>query len=353
MSRMNTRTPLPATRQLSLLRLVRATLASTPGTWTAGLLGTEDLPGDSPRQPMAVKVNVGSVTTGAAVSAALHRAGLVVRTRARGGLLVEPPVLADDRSNQGEAFGVEDGLALCMHLAAMGIEPDPRIRAEAPAEVVVDGTQYAPSWRALPGGSVVDGLDPDERDQASRDYEDVLDAITDSLALWWEDGCLWVGNAPDDVQPGLRLSMEGLTVESISSPGMHGIVRSHDLDSGELVVVWHGQPGSLADRQGLVSEATRIRQSSVRLVEDDDLGAIGQAVQDADLGGPAVGSKAWQAQVRPQLAELEARLVSLGNLIGGAEASRRRMDLSSLGLAHNDVDGCREALSVLRRQLGV
>jgi hypothetical protein len=58
--------------------------------------------------------------------------------------------------------------------------------------VLVDGTQYSPSWRALDGGHAVYRLDSATAVAA---YEETLDRATDDIGAYWEDGSLW---APSD-----------------------------------------------------------------------------------------------------------------------------------------------------------
>lgn len=69
--------------------------------------------------------------------------------------------------------------------------------AAGPA-LVLDGSMYAPSWRALHGGSCVwecaDGGSEDDHD-AIEVYTDTLDRGTDDLDLYWEEGCLFI-NVP-------------------------------------------------------------------------------------------------------------------------------------------------------------
>lgn len=67
--------------------------------------------------------------------------------------------------------------------------------------VVVDGTNYSPSWRALNGGARI----WEEADHDSHDaYLHVLDMATDSYGdgtdwyLSWDDGCLWLKRADDN-----------------------------------------------------------------------------------------------------------------------------------------------------------
>src|SRR4051812_14982471 len=69
--------------------------------------------------------------------------------------------------------------------------------------VIVDGTQYSPSWRALDGGFRVGRMGQNVTDvYTSMDiveaYESTLDAGTDALGLYWEDGCLWAPEEEDD-----------------------------------------------------------------------------------------------------------------------------------------------------------
>lgn len=72
--------------------------------------------------------------------------------------------------------------------------------------LIVDGTQYSPSWRALSGGYAVYALDQDH-DAEGRlvgAYEEQLDELTDQWSgrheetLAWEDGCLFVFGADFD-----------------------------------------------------------------------------------------------------------------------------------------------------------
>lgn len=55
------------------------------------------------------------------------------------------------------------------------------------APVIVDGSQFSPSWRALGGGGIVWEADDDVPELA---YIETLDAGTDMLGLYWEDGML-------------------------------------------------------------------------------------------------------------------------------------------------------------------
>lgn len=75
----------------------------------------------------------------------------------------------------------------------------------APGErsILCDGSAYSPSWRALSGGGQVWVLDVEGL--YSEAYTEALDAGTDDptrwgagLALYWEDGCLFVERARED-----------------------------------------------------------------------------------------------------------------------------------------------------------
>ena len=65
--------------------------------------------------------------------------------------------------------------------------------------LLVDGSAYSPSWRALDGGAAVWQATP-EHDGSSYDafdaYVDTLDRGTDELGCVWDEGCLWAPCAP-------------------------------------------------------------------------------------------------------------------------------------------------------------
>lgn len=72
-----------------------------------------------------------------------------------------------------------------------------RLAADGEGErvILVDGTQFSPSWRALPGGAQVYAMDDDTGTLCER-YEFALDEATvdlagDGFVIYWEDGCLW------------------------------------------------------------------------------------------------------------------------------------------------------------------
>lgn len=82
-----------------------------------------------------------------------------------------------------------------------------------PGECVVDGSMFSPSWRALDGGAEVwaaldyayspntTGINHPAIERAidaEEAYLETLDAGTDELGLYWEDGCLWVPAEDDD-----------------------------------------------------------------------------------------------------------------------------------------------------------
>lgn len=60
---------------------------------------------------------------------------------------------------------------------------------EAPGtQLIVDGSQYAPSWRTMSGGGRVYDLTEVECHMV---YEETLDEFTEAAGMHWEDGCLW------------------------------------------------------------------------------------------------------------------------------------------------------------------
>lgn len=76
------------------------------------------------------------------------------------------------------------------------------IGAAVERAVIVDGSQYSPSWRAMRGGNEVHELGDDLGD-AAQAYSEELDRLTDAYtgpsALYWEDGCLFLGAVSDDL----------------------------------------------------------------------------------------------------------------------------------------------------------
>lgn len=70
--------------------------------------------------------------------------------------------------------------------------------------MLVDGSQYSPSWRVLPGGSTVweTTTDMPAHEHATdliEAYDETLTRDLDALDLYWDEGCLWV-----DVDSGPR-----------------------------------------------------------------------------------------------------------------------------------------------------
>jgi hypothetical protein len=59
-----------------------------------------------------------------------------------------------------------------------------------PGELLLDGSQYAPSWRRLTGGSEVWGRLGHTNPDALQVYVEELDVLTQD-AGHWEDGCFW------------------------------------------------------------------------------------------------------------------------------------------------------------------
>lgn len=64
---------------------------------------------------------------------------------------------------------------------------------ETGQKLLVDGTQYSPSWRALTGGAAVWARMDRIGDtyELSQIYQDTLDELLDDLPVYWEDGCLF------------------------------------------------------------------------------------------------------------------------------------------------------------------
>lgn len=56
-------------------------------------------------------------------------------------------------------------------------------------DLLVDGTAYSPSWRALPGGARVHD-EGDDLGDAAEAYQEELDSLTEDVG-WWSDGCFW------------------------------------------------------------------------------------------------------------------------------------------------------------------
>ena len=60
--------------------------------------------------------------------------------------------------------------------------------------LIVDGTQFSPSWRALPGGAEV--WAQEERlgcMNACEVYDETLSEGLDEMDAYWDDGCIWIG----------------------------------------------------------------------------------------------------------------------------------------------------------------
>lgn len=101
---------------------------------------------------------------------------------------------------------IEQAVALAEHDAARIAEGVRYARMAAMTQpegdrtLLVDGSQYAPSWRALYGGAEVwksfDGADGGS--DALQAYEEELDRATNDLGAYWEDGCLFYDAGGDD-----------------------------------------------------------------------------------------------------------------------------------------------------------
>lgn len=65
------------------------------------------------------------------------------------------------------------------------------------AQLLVDGSAFSPSWRALSGGAKAHDLGIGEL------YEEALDRATDELdvAVTWDEGCLWRASSIDPEEP--------------------------------------------------------------------------------------------------------------------------------------------------------
>lgn len=87
---------------------------------------------------------------------------------------------------------------LAQELAAQDLQVITDALVDArPDQLLVDGSAYSPSWRALPGGARAYAQDVGEA------YEDELDRLTEGLevAVHWEDGCLWRSSTLDPEAP--------------------------------------------------------------------------------------------------------------------------------------------------------
>lgn len=67
---------------------------------------------------------------------------------------------------------------------------------DEPFVSLVDGRKYSPAWRALTGGwgvyRMTDGvMSMEVVDAVFEAYESTLDAGTEALGLYWDDGQLW------------------------------------------------------------------------------------------------------------------------------------------------------------------
>lgn len=73
---------------------------------------------------------------------------------------------------------------------------DLRERGFSGRTVLVDGSQYSPSWRALDGGANVWELGTEAPSlettlDLTEAYTETLDRYCDEAGAYWEDGCLW------------------------------------------------------------------------------------------------------------------------------------------------------------------
>lgn len=88
-----------------------------------------------------------------------------------------------------ERNGANDGRYVVQRVA------DLRARGFSGRTLLVDGTQYSPSWRALEGGSNVWSLGDDVSPESAADlqevYSETLDRYTDEAGAYWDEGCLW------------------------------------------------------------------------------------------------------------------------------------------------------------------
>lgn len=101
------------------------------------------------------------------------------------------------REVQAEQAAREDGVRLAGAVQAL------RARGFRGRTVLVDGTQYSPSWRALGGGGAAWELSSEAAEAATEGpgssagadvceaYSEQLDRETDALGAYWDDGCLW------------------------------------------------------------------------------------------------------------------------------------------------------------------
>lgn len=117
-----------------------------------------------------------------------------------------PPMSAD----RAEALGRMDA-------STIGDLVDVMLSDHVYVGVVVDGSAYSPSWRALQGGAEVWDRAPDDGAEAAslgEAYVDALDArvdrvlddlreagygaLVDGLWLGWDEGCLVLRRVDDD-----------------------------------------------------------------------------------------------------------------------------------------------------------
>lgn len=122
----------------------------------------------------------------------------------------ELETLARDLTVPGNVIALADLAQLAAWLvpAALadddGSELEARLAAGGPdANLVLDGSMYSPSWRALDGGAdlwgdVVPALDQGADADAGEAYEAQLLAWTEHLGLEWADGCLWLDPPSDE-----------------------------------------------------------------------------------------------------------------------------------------------------------
>lgn len=160
-----------------------------------------------------------------------------------------------------ERLGAEDGRAI------VGLVADLKARGFEGRTILVDGSQYGPSWRALEGGSAI--WADDEDGSLGEIYSETLDRYTDEAGAWWEDGCLWFSTVdPDEEEdnPGPVTPDQVTRLREAHEAEVAKVARR------EIEALRH--PGQKATVNGCV-----VKREALRFVVDD--GAVCYSVDDA------------------------------------------------------------------------
>lgn len=135
-------------------------------------------------------VRTGRARCGADIGRAGFYARSLVEALATGRGVCKRCAPAQTLADVAESYAAEDIARIAGGLAAVPATPD---------EVIVDGSMFAPSWRALYGGSAAWDLDdPDALDV----YAETLDEGTDALGLYWDEGMLRAAGPDEDDDEG-------------------------------------------------------------------------------------------------------------------------------------------------------